>query len=53
MSATRTDLTEIKLTLANKYERLARQAGSRTKQRHFMYKANRYRRQAENIARNG
>ncbi len=43
-------LAEVKLALARKYERLARVACSKPKQRQFQYHAARYRREAERLS---
>jgi len=44
-------LIAIKTALAEKYERLARQAGSAAKQKAFAYRATRYRRQVLQLGR--
>jgi hypothetical protein len=44
-------LRDVKLALAEKYERLARVAGGKPKQRHYLTKAVRYRRQVQQIDR--
>jgi hypothetical protein len=43
----RTNLIEVKLALAKKYESLARQASGKPKQKKFLYDAGRYRRAAQ------
>lgn len=42
-------LVEIKLDLANKYDSLARQSGSKPRQKRFLLRADRYRGQAKQI----
>lgn len=42
-------LVEIKLDLANKYDSLARQSGSKPRQKRFLLRAERYRGQAKQI----
>jgi hypothetical protein len=44
-------LVGIKLALAEKYERLAKVAGSKGKKQTFLHKAENYRRQAERLSR--
>ncbi len=48
MDRTKTKI-DVKLALAEKYERLARMAGSTPKKKKFTYDAVRYRRQAEQM----
>jgi hypothetical protein len=45
------NLTEVKLALAKKYERLATTAGSKLKRDKFTRRAEKYRRQAEELSR--
>ena len=44
-------LAQVKLALARKYQRLAQTAGSKLKREKFARRAERYRRQAEQISR--
>lgn len=43
------NLVEVKQALADKYIRLARVAKSEAKKQHYLYRAARYRRQAEHL----
>lgn len=53
MAKINTKLAEAKLRLVKKYENLAKVAGSRPKRKTCLYNAARYRRQAEQLAREG
>jgi len=44
-------LVEVKRELAAKYERLAQRTGSKPRQKNWFHKAERYRRQAEQLER--
>ncbi len=48
--AERDNLRQVKLTLAAKYETLARRASSSVKRKHFWHKAEKYRRQVAKLA---
>lgn len=52
MDRTKTKI-DVKIALAEKYERLARLAGSTPKQKKYSYDALRYRRQVEQLRREG
>ncbi len=53
MAKSKTKLAEAKRRLVKKYENLAKVAGSRPKQKTYLYNAARYRRQAEQLEREG